>query len=36
VVAFHRQAIAEHRPFAPMSGPARKGADVIDAEFHRY
>jgi uncharacterized membrane protein YkvA (DUF1232 family) len=32
VVAFHRQAIAEHRPFAPMS-PADQ---VIDAEFRRY
>jgi uncharacterized membrane protein YkvA (DUF1232 family) len=31
VVAFHRQAVDEHRPFAPMS-PADQ---VIDAEFHR-
>ena len=31
VVAFHRQAIAEHRPFAPIS-PADH---VIDAEFRR-
>jgi len=30
-VAFHREAIVERRPFAPMS-PA---ADVIDAEFRR-
>ena len=31
VVAFHRQAIAEHRPFAPMSPVDH----VIDAEFRR-
>ncbi len=31
VVAFHRQAIAEHRPFAPIS-PVDQ---VIDAEFRR-
>ena len=30
-VAFHREAIVQRRPFAPMS-PA---ADVIDAEFRR-
>ena len=30
-IAFHRDAIVEHRPFAPMS-PADQ---VIDAEFHR-
>jgi uncharacterized membrane protein YkvA (DUF1232 family) len=31
-VAFHREAIDQRRPFAPMS-PASK---VIDAEFRRY
>lgn len=30
-VAFHREAIAQRRPFAPMSA----AADVIDAEFRR-
>jgi uncharacterized membrane protein YkvA (DUF1232 family) len=30
-VAFHREAIVQHRPFAPMS-PAER---VIDAEFRR-
>jgi uncharacterized membrane protein YkvA (DUF1232 family) len=30
VVAFHRDAIVQHRPFAPMT---RGGAEVIDAEF---
>jgi len=30
-VAFHREAIDQRRPFAPMS-PA---SNVIDAEFHR-
>ena len=32
-VAFHREAIVQRRPFAPMSAPA--AADVIDAEFRR-
>ena len=32
-VAFHREAIVQRRPFAPMSASA--GADVIDAEFRR-
>lgn len=31
-VAFHREAIDQHRPFAPMS-PASK---VIDSEFRQY
>jgi uncharacterized membrane protein YkvA (DUF1232 family) len=31
VVSFHREAIVQHRPFAPMSSTA----DVIDAEFRR-
>lgn len=31
VVAFHREAIDQHVPYAPMSPAAR----VIDAEFHR-
>ena len=30
-VAFHREAIDQHRPFAPMSPASR----VIDAEFRR-
>ena len=30
-IAFHREAIIERRPFAPMSSEA----DVIDAEFRR-
>jgi uncharacterized membrane protein YkvA (DUF1232 family) len=30
VVAFHREAIDQHRPYAPMSPASR----VIDAEFH--
>jgi uncharacterized membrane protein YkvA (DUF1232 family) len=31
VVAFHREAIDQHLPYAPMSPASR----VIDAEFHR-
>ena len=31
VVSFHREAIVQHRPFAPMSSRG----DVIDAEFRR-
>jgi len=35
VVAFHRDAILQRQPFAPMSAATRADGDVIDAEFRR-